>query len=313
VTTAVLYHELAAGSSRTRRTLAVSLAVHAALFAWLALQRTLAPELPGIVEVSWLESEPEPEIVAMAPPPAPRTTPAPEKAEAPRSPSPVEEKFERPRQEAPVEPTPQERTANRDRVRERVAALAPRSLPVGELTKGTVASRSLLRAAPAAAAPVVSGSPALDLTRAGTRATAPAELRREAQTVGRGRPDLATAPRARSAPASAMPDLASTARRSLEGAELTGEIADRPVLEHPMPVYPEWAKTQAVEAAVTLTFFVLPDGTVRENVQVSRTAGFTDFDESALRALAGWRFAPLQGAAAAVQWGTITFRFRLRD
>jgi TonB family protein len=78
-----------------------------------------------------------------------------------------------------------------------------------------------------------------------------------------------------------------------------------------MPVYPEWAKEQAIEGTVTLRFFVLPDGRVKENIQVDRTAGFAAFDANAVAALAQWRFAPLTGNAAE-QWGSITFRYRLR-
>ena len=110
-----------------------------------------------------------------------------------------------------------------------------------------------------------------------------------------------------------MPDMESVARRTLEGAELAGEIANRPVVEYTMPTYPEWAKSQAVEATVTLYFVVLPDGRVKENIQIQKTAGFSDFDHNAISALAKWRFQALSGGAAHEQWGTITFRFRLRN
>jgi TonB family protein len=108
-------------------------------------------------------------------------------------------------------------------------------------------------------------------------------------------------------------DFDKVSRRSLHGAELSGEIADRPVLSHALPVYPEWATTQAVEGRVTLYFEVLPDGRIKENVQVRKTAGFADFDQNAMAALRQWRFAPLPDGATADQWGTITFRYRLRD
>ena len=93
---------------------------------------------------------------------------------------------------------------------------------------------------------------------------------------------------------------------------LEGPAADRPVLASLMPDYPGWARRQAVEASVTLHFIVLPDGRVREDVQVIRTGGFSDFDERATAALRQWRFAALVGDDAAGQWGTITFRYRLR-
>jgi TonB family protein len=56
---------------------------------------------------------------------------------------------------------------------------------------------------------------------------------------------------------------------------------------------------------------VLPDGRVREDVQVLKTGGFRDFDERAVAALRQWRFSALSDGDAGGQWGTITFRFRL--
>jgi TonB family protein len=97
------------------------------------------------------------------------------------------------------------------------------------------------------------------------------------------------------------------------GASITGPIADRPVLSYAVPTYPEWAKHDAVEGAVTLYFVVRADGGVRENILVQKTAGFEDFDENARVALRAWRFKPLGPGQSGEQWGTITFRYRLRD
>jgi TonB family protein len=102
-------------------------------------------------------------------------------------------------------------------------------------------------------------------------------------------------------------------RQALAGVSLAGPIADRAVLEAVNPTYPEWAKSEAVEGAVTLYFIVLPDGTVKDNVLVQKTAGFADFDDGAMQALRGWRFAPLPRGRTGDQWGTITFRYRLAD
>jgi len=103
------------------------------------------------------------------------------------------------------------------------------------------------------------------------------------------------------------------ARRTLAGAQLAGPIADRAILHSETPVYPDWAKHDGVEAAVTLYFIVRADGTVKENILVQKTAGFGDFDDNARAALATWRFEPLHGGRTGEQWGTITFHFRLRD
>jgi len=113
--------------------------------------------------------------------------------------------------------------------------------------------------------------------------------------------------------AAAPPSGGETARRTLAGASLAGPIADRAILQMTQPVYPDWAKKEAVEGSVTLYFVVRPDGSVKENVLVQKTAGFQDFDESARTALRAWRFAALGAGRTGEQWGTITFHFRLRD
>jgi len=105
----------------------------------------------------------------------------------------------------------------------------------------------------------------------------------------------------------------SAAVRDLGGASLAGPVADRRVIDFTMPTYPAWATSQAVEATVTLYFLVLPSGQVKENIQVQKTAGFQEFDTNAVRALQSWRFAPLSGGDAREQWGTITFRYRLKN
>jgi TonB family protein len=103
----------------------------------------------------------------------------------------------------------------------------------------------------------------------------------------------------------------SDARRNLAGAQLVGPVADRNLVSHVNPVYPEWAKREAVEASVTLYFLVLPDGRVKENVLVDKTSGFGDFDENAVNAILQWRFEAIAGTRE--QWGSITFHFRLTD
>jgi TonB family protein len=115
------------------------------------------------------------------------------------------------------------------------------------------------------------------------------------------------------APEAPAPAGEAVARRNLAGVSLAGPIADRAILSHPAPSYPDWAKRDAVEGSVTLYFIVRPDGTVKENVLVQKTAGFQDFDDNARDALRSWRFAALPAGHSGEQWGTITFHFRLRD
>ena len=239
--------------------------------------------------------------------------PQPVVAKTPVAPSVSEEKFLRREEPAVVEPTPQDQTANRDKVKERLAALTPKKLPNSALNASSRATSSLMKSAPVEAADPGLSASSVDLNRVENSRPQPAALNRGPVETKRSAPALATAPQEKSVAAAAMPDMDSVARRTLEGAELAGEIANRPVIEHTMPLYPDWAKSQAVEATVTLYFVVLPDGRVKENIQVQKTAGFSDFDLSATAALKKWRFQALTGGAAHEQWGTITFRFRLRN
>ena len=179
------------------------------------------------------------------------------------------------------------------------------------VTVAPTSSSSLLAAAAAPQTTVPKGEGA-ELRREQTRSAAPTALSRGTTPTTRTVTPLATVKTEAPLKPAAAPDLDAAARRSLAGADLVGEVADRPIVSHVMPVYPEWAKDQAVEGTVTLRFFVLPDGRVKENIQVERTAGFADFDANAVAALSQWRFAPLTGGAAAEQWGSITFRYRLR-
>jgi TonB family protein len=304
----VLNMEFAATQMRLRRTLTFSLAVHALLIAWLLLHRSISPTPEGIVEISWLEPAPPPEPTAAAPVPQ-----EPVETAAPVTPSPSEEKFERRRQQAAVEPTPQEESAEVDRIRERVSSLTTPRLPTRALNAATTTSSSLLRSAPVPAEKRGASAPAVNLKRSQKPTSGPQVLKRGPEKAERNAPTLATVATESPTAAVAVPDVSSATRRSLGGAELVGEVADRPVIEHPMPTYPDWAKDQAVEGTVTLSFVVLPDGRVKENIQIQKTAGFADFDRNALAALARWRFAALVGGAANEQQGTITFHYRLRD
>jgi TonB family protein len=305
VTTIVLTQEFLASRDRVQKMLMISLLAHILFFAWLLLRQEISPEPEGIVEISWLDpvSAPPPQVKAK---PEPKVEPRPVVPPAPR-----EEKFVREAEPAPVEPTPQELTANRDLVKKRVAALSPTSLPSSALTATPTTSKSLLQSAPAPAEDPGHKAAAVDLKRSDTVRPVPRTLTRGPEQPTKSAPTLATAPTEKAMAAASVPDMDTVARRTLDGAELAGEIANRPVIEYSMPLYPEWAKDQAIEASVTLYFVVLPDGRVKENIQVQKTAGFGDFDDSAIAALSAWRFEALNGGGAREQWGTITFRFRL--
>jgi TonB family protein len=222
-----------------------------------------------------------------------------------------EERFRRETQTASLAPLPQNPTALDDQMNARLAAIQNQQLVP---SAGTVvgAPSSMLTSTPAVAGGLGTGGHApIALSRGGGGGG-------PAPSLGRGltpgiSSTLATGPAAAHESDAPAKSGEIEARRSLAGATLMGPIADRPILSHVAPVYPDWAKGEGVEGSVTLYFIVRPDGSVRENVLVQKTAGFEDFDENARAALRAWRFEALHDGRVGDQWGTITFHFRLRD
>ena len=296
--------------TRTRRTMAVSAALHALLFLWLATHKTNAQSLPPVTEIIMLEPG---DLGSTASVQAALGNASEAVAGAPVS-APSDIRFRRERRSAEIMPDPQSETAHEDQLNARLAALrgnseaqvpimAASSAPTGMWSSPALAGTGRLGA----------GSAPLALHRGGTGSGPGLELTRG----GRGSivPEIAAAdiPAEKSTARAPAVGSESVARRSLAGASLAGPIADRPILSYSAPVYPEWAKREAVEGSVSLYFVVRPDGSVKENVLVQKTAGFEDFDENARAALSVWRFEPLRGGRTGEQWGTITFHFRLRD
>ena len=295
---------------RTRWTMTVSVGLHALLFAFVLSPRPAREAAPELTEITLLSpGDLEP---AAAGEPQPATAHQSEPSPGVRIPVASDESFRRDSERAPVSPDADPLSAS-DRVSARLAAMREdASVPVANAS-ATVAP-STIWSAPAAAPGAGGQGQALSLTRGG-RGEGSAPL-----ALGRGggsdfSPALAQAtgaPGVSAAPAVA-PEGDTHVKRTLAGAQLAGPIADRAVLAHVTPEYPEWAKRDGVEAAVTLYFVVRPDGSVKENILIQKTAGFGDFDDSARAALAAWRFAPLGGGRTGEQWGTITFHFRLKD
>jgi TonB family protein len=293
--------------SRQRRCLATSIVAHILLFCWLVLAPHDRAEPLGIVEIAWLEPAPEPAPPASSrrPAPSPEPTAIPSVRERPAV------KFRRLADDAEVEPRPQDSHARQDRLDERLASLRRLETRPPALASAAEPTSRWSNMAVAGAAGT-STSPPRELTRDKQGSGQALALNRE-PTRGRA-PVLATTPPPAAARETApMAGQTTTASRTLAGVTLAGAVADRPVKTHVLPEYPAWAMREAVEATVTLLFVVLPDGRVKENVQVQKTAGYSDFDDNAVAALLRWRFAPLSGGGTEEQWGTITFRYRLRD
>lgn len=299
---------------RTRWTMTTSFVVHVLLLLWITTIKSTLSDLPVITEITLLE----PGDLAPAAPSASAPAPAAPEAQTVQgmaSKSSEAVHFRRMERDADIALDPQADWALKDRLDSRLAALQKTDQPSVANTATAGSPTSLFGTAPATvvgpggtgAAPVKlnrgggSGGTGIELSR-GLTPGAPASLA-PAGVSGKG------------AAAAAAPAKAgqSTASRTIAGASLAGPIADRPVLFYTLPVYPEWAKEEAVEGSVTLYFVVLPDGSVKENVLVQKTAGFGDFDENARAALRAWRFEALKGGRTGEQWGTITFHYRLRD
>jgi TonB family protein len=293
----------------------VSGVLHAGLLFLLALQTKIVADEEVLTEVTWVEPAPivSPPPVATAPAvPERQVEPAPEVV-APE-PTPAPERFERPVEVAEVAPKPQVSTRTADALASRVASLQAErpvskpglstALPDPKVSRPTLA---------AAAVGPTSRSGRVELTREEGTRTAPVSMTRGTPT-GTSRPlSMATiaAPKAERGTAAMSGTVDSTLVRDLAGARLLGPVADRPLVSHQVPTYPEWAKKEGVEGSVSIRFLVQPDGRVRENLLVERTSGFEDFDANATRALLAWRFEPLTGSSIGDQWGVITFNYRL--
>jgi TonB family protein len=288
---------------RTRKLLIVSGAAHIAFFAWLFFMRQFVTETEVLTEITWVDAlDPVVEAQAATPEDTPPAPPAP----APAAKKQVEQNFERETEVAEKAPDPQELVRTQDQIASRLASLQktrPKPLDTASLKPDNPASRSRL-AGTAPAAPVTRPK---SLARADTPAKAKPLRHAPRRVQGASLQTLPQVQSERQAPDRAE----TTATRELAGAQMTGPVADRPIVSYRTPTYPEWAKNEGVEASVMIYFVVLPDGRVKENVMVERTSGFADFDEKAVDAILAWQFEPLEPGVAGEQWGTILFHYRL--
>lgn len=294
---------------RSRWTLALSGTLHALLLLCLVLAPKAAFQAPKLTEIRLIE----PGDLGGAP--SPSGAPARAAAEHPGLAASHSEdmSFRRLSSHDEVTPEPQSAQAFADRITSKLAAAHENDpAPVQGVTSSAL---TRVWSAPTTASGAIgSGSGPLKLSRGdGTGAGPPLALIRGGSGSGPAPALVATGlPKETAADAPARGG-EGTVRRVAAGAMLAGPIADRAVIAYTRPVYPEWAKRDAVEGSVTLYFIVRPDGGVRENVLVQKTAGFEDFDENARTALRAWRFAPLRDGRTGEQWGTITFHYRLQE
>jgi TonB family protein len=91
--------------------------------------------------------------------------------------------------------------------------------------------------------------------------------------------------------------------------KIFGALENRAISERFLPKYPRWAEEQGLECNVTIHFFVVPDGTVKNNLYVEASSGYPEMDNLAMKALRAFKFAPIAGGEE--QEGGIIFYFRL--
>lgn len=90
---------------------------------------------------------------------------------------------------------------------------------------------------------------------------------------------------------------------------ITGQLSGRNIMRKTAPSYPRWAEEQGIQAQVAIDFTVRSDGSVKDNLMVSRTSGYPELDDLAKEALATFMFAPISGSDD--QTGTAVFVYKL--
>ena len=95
--------------------------------------------------------------------------------------------------------------------------------------------------------------------------------------------------------------------------DIEGELAGRNIRRKVVPSYPDWAKKQGVEGTIQYRVTVLPNGYLRDDVQLEQTSGWRELDRVCYEALLQWEFDPLPSGAPQVnQSGLVTFAFSFK-
>ena len=105
------------------------------------------------------------------------------------------------------------------------------------------------------------------------------------------------------------PDIPFRELETEEEGKISGPVANRLIVRKIYPEYPEPARLSGWEGEVKLKFWVEREGVV-SGAEVVKTSGYPLLDEAAKDSLKEWLFSP--GTGPERQWGTITFRFRLK-
>jgi TonB family protein len=300
--------EMAATESRTRKFMGISVVIHVLILLWLMLYRTIASMPPAITEITWVDP------VTIQPPAVKVMVDKPVRRVERRATQPQQNPmhFVRKTEKNDFAPQPQTDQAVEDKLRRKLNAVErtiEQPMRIANLVTPETMGQPSLASLPNEER---TGRETVKLSRRESTEERPLQLTRS--EVARAAPNmnLSKVPEKKIAPAKIEKTDDSTAQRIIDGVRLVGPVADRELKSYQLPIYPEWAKSDGVEATVKLYFVVLPNGAVKENILVQKTSGFQDFDRNAIGALQAWRFEPLKSGQTGEQWGSITFNFRLR-
>ncbi len=97
-------------------------------------------------------------------------------------------------------------------------------------------------------------------------------------------------------------------------ANIEGELAARNIKNQDNPPYPDWAKKDGVEAVVRFRITVLPNGFLKDDLEMVQTSGYRELDREVYDHLIRWQFEPLPPQLPQVeQSGVISFNFSLKN
>ena len=74
---------------------------------------------------------------------------------------------------------------------------------------------------------------------------------------------------------------------------IEGELAARSIKRQVNPAYPDWAKKEGVEAVIRFRVTVLPNGLLKDDLELVQTSGYRELDRVVYDALIQWEFEPL--------------------
>ncbi len=300
--------ELAATESRTRKVVGISIVIHVLIVMWFILYRTIAPPPPALTEIIWIDP------ITVQPPAVKMTTEKPQPKVEKRAPSPKQEPehFVRKTEMNQFAPQPQTDHAVQDKLRRKLDALEQKVTQpsrIADLVTIKTMGQPSLASLPNEEE---KNRETIKLSRQENTKQRAIQLTRSETNRKTPNMRLSTVAEKKVTPAKIEKADKATTQRIIDGVRLVGPVADRQLISHRLPGYPEWAKREGVEATVKLYFIVLPNGRVKENIMIQKTSGFQDFDRNAIEALLIWRFEPLRGGKTGEQWGSITFNFQLR-